>query len=199
MKRQRTPSDYGNLAIALAVLAALIGFGVDLIVKGVHAHKAAEIAGGGFLAACGAVVPAVILGKLLQGGLRRAVPGAEPPAFELALDRPRYAPGDQVTGHVKVSRAGRLRKLTVSLRCHDKTLDYSGSSYTPAGVAVASGEVPAPTEYPFTLTLPADAPPSYSDGLAEIWWQVEARADVIGSDVRSVARIDVASGTRVAA
>src|SRR5205085_7412634 len=178
---------------------ALIGFGLDLIVSGIQKHQAASIIGGAFMAAVGAIAPVLVLTRVLETGLRRAIPGAEPPAIEVALDRTRYAAGDDVTGHVKVTRAGHCRKLDVTLRCRDRTADYEGTSRTGTSAALATGELRAPAEHPFTLTLPAGAPISYADRPVEIWWEIGARCDLLGSDVHVATRIEVAVGDRVAA
>jgi hypothetical protein len=87
----------------------------------------------------------------------------------------------------------------VWLKCCDHTIDYKGTSWSTATEPLATGELPAPTDYTFTLTLPAAAPICYSDGGVGIWWEVEARCDVFGTDVRAVTRLDVAVSDRVPA
>ena len=129
--------------------------------------------------------------KLGGGLLRRAMPGAPPPAIGVELQRTQVAPGETLGGHVKVSESGRARRLTVALCCRDRTADYVGTSQQVGLQTLASGALTAPAELPFTIAVPPEAPPSYSAGAISIWWEVEARCDVFGSDVKARAQVEV--------
>jgi hypothetical protein len=96
--------------------------------------------------------------KVVQLATRRIRPGEGARAIKLQVDHKRLPPGGEVTGHVEVTRTGRVRRLEVSvlprphpeLRWnHVETHDW----------ALATGALSAPTELPFALRLPPDATP----------------------------------------
>ena len=192
MKKKLGPADIFNLLVALAVLLAVIVGGIVLIANGISSHHGGEIAGGVFLVASGALVPVWVGAKLFEPVLRRHLPGATPPTIQLELDKARVAPGEQVSGHVRVLTAGHTRALDVSLRCRDSSTDYKGTSWSTTTATLATGELPAPTEYTFTLALPPDAPPTYASAGVAVWWEVDARCDLLGTDQHAISRIEVA-------
>jgi hypothetical protein len=192
MKRKHSAADWFNLGIAVVVFVAVLGLGIYLLAKGISDHKTGEIVGGSFLALIGGIVPGVLVFYMLQGAARKAVPGMAPPKITLTIDGAAFAPGAEVTGRVDVTDSGHSRKLEVALHCHDSTADYKGVSWTGIGPPLASGNLTAPQSYNFSLVLPPDAAPNFSSGGATIWWEVEARIDVIGSDARVAQQIAVA-------
>jgi hypothetical protein len=193
VKRKHTAADYFNLGIGIVVLAVLLGLGIYLLAKGISDHKTGEIIGGAFLAVIGGIVPACLIVLGLQKAARSSVPGLAPPTITLTLASGQFSPGDQVAGRVDVTESGRVRKLEVLLRCHDSTPSYKGISWSTASSPLATGSVAAPASYSFSVALPADAPPTFSNGGASIWWDVDARCDVVGSDVHVAHQIEVAA------
>ncbi len=196
VKRQHSASDYFNLGIAIVVLAVLLGAGIYLMVKGISDHKTGQIIGGAFLAVIGGIVPAFLVVLGLQKAARSTVPGLAPPKIAVTLTSEQFSPGDQVTGRVDVTESGRLRKLEVLLRCHDSGPSYKGISWSTASSPLATGALAAPASYSFSIRVPHDAPPTFSLGGATIWWDVDARCDVIGSDLHVPQRIEVAAPVR---
>jgi hypothetical protein len=197
VNRKRTAGDYFNLGIALLVVGVFLAVGVALIVDGITHHKTAELVGGGFMAAIGGALPVYLAFLLLQRIARGAAPGLAPPKIDLVLVSERSAPGSQVAGRVDVIQSGRVRTLEVTLACHDSSFSYKGVSWSSPATAIASGQLSAPGSYSFSIQLPPDAPPTFSFGGAAIWWEVDARCDVIGTDVHATKRIDVATPARV--
>ena len=184
-----------NLLLGLAALLVLVVGGIVLIVKGVRDHSAGDLIGGSFLVVIGAAVPAVLGGTLVEVLLRRMIPGHKPPAVTISVDQTRVVPGGHLAGRVKVTESGHVRRLGVALRCHDRTPDYKGTSMTIGDQTLATGELTAANEFPFTLALPPDAPPSYSTGTGiEIWWEVGAHCNVFGPDVHCATKVEVALG-----
>ncbi len=193
MKRKHTAGDYFNLGIGIVVLAFLLGLGIYLLVKGISDHNTGAIIGGVFLTVIGGIVPVFLLVLGLQKAARSSVPGLAPPKVTLTLASAQFSPGDQVAGRVDVTESGRVRTLEVLLRCHDSTLSYKGISFSTASSPLATGSLAAPASYSFSVALPADAPPTFSSGGASIWWDVDARCDVVGSDVHVAQQIEVAA------
>lgn len=194
MKRQRTASDWFSAAIALAVMVAFLVIGIVLLIHGINRHNGGSIAGGAFLTAIGAIVPVMLLYFGLQRAARSAMPGLKPPKVTVTVDKPQLRAGDTVAGRVDITEAGHVRKLDVSLVCHDKTSDYQGVSFTSEPSMLAEGELAPPASYPFSIAIPADAPISYSGYGASIWWVVDARCDVLGTDEHVTHQIEVVSG-----
>src|SRR5206468_560258 len=72
--------------------------------------------------------------------------------------------------------------------------NYQGTSLRIPGPALQRGPLAAGASFDFSVALPADAAPAYQDGGTEIWWELEARCDLPGSDVHQVARVIIAEG-----
>jgi hypothetical protein len=163
-------------------LVFLLVVGIVLLSNGISQHKTPSIVGGAFMTAVGGILPAFLLFLGLQRAARGAVPGLKPPKINLTIDKSGFAPGDTVAGRVDIVEAGHVRSLDVSLACHDRTSDYQGVSFTGAASSLAQGELAPPASYAFSLTLPADAPVTYGGDGARIWWVLDARCNVLGSD-----------------
>jgi hypothetical protein len=134
---------------------------------------------------------------MLQRLVRGAAPGLAPPKIELSLASANASPGAQIGGRVDVTQSGRVRRLEVTLSCHDRSPSYKGVSWTSPAITLASGELAAPGSYSFSIPLPSDAAPTFSTGDASIWWEVDARCDVVGTDVHATRQIEVAAPARV--
>ena len=110
----------------------------------------------------------------------------------MTIPRTQFAPGDSVSGRVDVTESGHARKLEVSLHCCDRTADYQGISWSATAAPLATGELTAPSSHSFSIQVPADAPSTFDAGAgASIWWEVDARCDVLGSDVHATQQIQV--------
>jgi hypothetical protein len=111
--------------------------------------------------------------------------------FEIQLQGESYAPGDAVHGWVKVDEARHSHDVQVSLRYQEKTADYHGSVLSVPAVVVHQGDVNPGESYEFNLQLPADAPPAYSSGYGDMWWEVVVRSAKTGFDDLTTQRIEV--------
>jgi hypothetical protein len=191
MKRTRRAGDWFKAVIALAVTIAWLVAGIVLLVHGISMHNGGAIAGGAFLTAIGAIAPGILLYFAVQKTARSAIPGLKPPKVTVTIDRTEFAPGDTVSGRVDIVEEGHLRELDIALVCHDSTSDYQGVSFTTARSRLAEGALAPPESYPFSISIPADAPISYSADGAKIWWLVDARCDVLGTDEHVTAQIEV--------
>jgi hypothetical protein len=110
-------------------------------------------------------------------------------------DRPYHA-GEWVRGRVEVQEGGHSRGLTVSLLQRDRTADYGGVVRRVDGPELHQGDLQAPASFEFSLQIPADAPPSYSDTYGAIYWEVDAKSDERGIDTHARSTIVVAPPER---
>lgn len=110
-------------------------------------------------------------------------PRAATPHLAITLDQPASRPGDAVTGSVQVAETVEARALTVALEYRDWTSDYHGVGRTVAlATPLATGTLQAGMNFPFAVTLPADALPNQSGQFGSASWGVHARADRRGID-----------------
>jgi hypothetical protein len=112
------------------------------------------------------------------------------PAFELQLERERFAPGQKVAGTVLVTEGGGSRGIDVTLGFHEKSPDYeeTAASFTQT---LHTGDVQAGQSLPFALDLPADALPAYRSEHGELYWEVDVKSDEMGRDTHVRRRIEV--------
>ncbi len=116
------------------------------------------------------------------------------PRLELQVDREQYAPGETVTGKVAVAEGGRSRKVEVSLCYREKTEEeYEHTAVTLPGGELHTGDLLQGSSYPFAITLPEQALPSYTSAHGELYWELEARSDELGVDTRERRRIVVST------
>jgi hypothetical protein len=112
------------------------------------------------------------------------------PAFELQLERERFAPGDRVAGAVLVTEGGGSRDLDVTLAFHEKSPDYDE---TPVNLtqALQTGDLQAGQSLAFALDLPADALPGHRSEHGELYWELDVKSDEMGPDTHVRRRIEV--------
>jgi hypothetical protein len=115
--------------------------------------------------------------------------------LEIQLQRDSYAPGDRVHGWVRVVEGGASRGVEVSLRYQEKTDEFTGSVIGVPPVTVHQGELGEGESYEFTLQLPSDALPAYSNALGQMWWELIARSAQAGRDVVASRAIEVSVQT----
>lgn len=114
------------------------------------------------------------------------------PAFELQLERERFAPGERVTGTVLVTEGGGSRALEVALAFHEKSPDYEELPFS-RSQALHTGDVQAGQSLAFALELPADALPGYRSEHGELYWEIDLKSDEMGPDTHVRRRIEVVS------
>jgi hypothetical protein len=113
------------------------------------------------------------------------------PRLALELERDRYAPGETVSGVVRVVEGGGSRSLEVALEYRERTRDYSAVARRVATGPLHQGELPPGHTFPFSLQLPADAPPAHSTPNASLAWHVDAKSDERGLDTHDEREIHV--------
>jgi hypothetical protein len=111
--------------------------------------------------------------------------------FEIQLQKQSFAPGDAVHGWVKVNEERHSHAVQVSLRYQESTADYHGHVLSVPPVVVHQGEIKPGDSYEFNLQLPADAPPAYSSGFGDMYWELVVRSDKTGIDDVATQRIEV--------
>jgi hypothetical protein len=112
------------------------------------------------------------------------------PAFDVQLERDRFAPGERVAGAVLVTEGGGSRTLDVTLAFHEKSPDYEE---TPVSVtqALQTGDLQAGQSLAFALDLPGDALPGHRSEHGELYWELDVKSDEIGPDTHVRRRIEV--------
>jgi hypothetical protein len=114
--------------------------------------------------------------------------------IRLWLDRNECAPGDTVSGRVDVVEGGSCRSLTVALEFREKADVYDAVARTvPAEAPLQTGELTEGASLPFSITLPADAPPTFRSAHGRLFWVVKAQADQRGRDAVSELELRVAA------
>lgn len=109
----------------------------------------------------------------------------------IELDRPGFAPGEQVTATVSAPEGGRSRAVTTALRFCERGGSFSAVGLTiPAGV-LHEGDLPDGWSARVAIGLPADAPPALRTPHGELWWELEARSDSLGRDAIERCRVEV--------
>lgn len=117
------------------------------------------------------------------------------PAFELQLERARFAPGERVTGSVLVTEGGGSRTLEVTLAFHEKSPDYEEVPLS-VSEALHTGNVQTGQSLGFALELPADALPAYRSEHGELYWEIDVKSDEMGPDTHLRRRIEVLARAR---
>jgi hypothetical protein len=191
VKRPDSATGWFNVAIGLAVIVFCLVLGIITLIHGIHRHNSGTIVGGAILTALGAIAPAIGVYAVVQKAARSTVPALKPPKIALTIEKSGFAPGDAVAGRVDIVEAGHVRSLDVSLACHDRTSDYEGVSFMGAASTLAQGELAPPASYAFSVTIPADAPVTYGGNGARIWWVLDARCNVLGTDEHASQEITV--------
>jgi hypothetical protein len=112
------------------------------------------------------------------------------PAFDVQLERDRFAPGERVAGTVLVTEGGGSRTLDVTLAFHEKSPDYEE---TPVSVtqALQTGDVQTGQSLAFALELPEDALPGHRSEHGELFWELDVKSDEMGPDTHVRRRIEV--------
>jgi hypothetical protein len=112
------------------------------------------------------------------------------PAFDVQLERDRFAPGERVAGAVLVTGGGGSRTLDVTLAFHEKSPDYEE---TPVSVtqALQTGDLQAGQSLAFALDLPEDALPGHRSEHGELYWELDVKSDEMGPDTHVRRRIEV--------
>jgi hypothetical protein len=118
------------------------------------------------------------------------------PAFQLRLERERYAPGDAVRGTIHVVEGGRSRSLEVLLEYHEKTADYAAVATSVSSGPLHAGELASGTSFQFELALPPDALPNCHGEHGELYWELDVRSEALGPDTHERRRIAVAPRRR---
>lgn len=114
--------------------------------------------------------------------------------LELQLDEESYAPGEVVRGTVLVLEGGGSRALEVSLNYREQSGEhYEDTPVTLSGGDVHTGDLTTGASYPFEISLPDDALPSFTSKHGELWWEVDACSDERGRDTHGRQRIEVVS------
>ena len=112
------------------------------------------------------------------------------PAFDVQLERERFAPGERVAGSVLVTEGGGSRTLEVTLAFHEKSPDYEE---TPVSVtqALQAGDLRTGQSLAFALDLPADALPGHRSEHGELYWELDVKSDEMGRDTHVRRRIEL--------
>ena len=116
------------------------------------------------------------------------------PALTIDVDEPTggdFKQGDWVRGRVRVVDGGDSRALSVELRFHERTSDYSSTAATYGDAQLHQGELAAGASFPFAIQLPSDCFPSFSTEHGELYYEVHVRSDERGSDTHAERRITV--------
>ena len=113
------------------------------------------------------------------------------PRLSLELQGERYAPGDTVSGVVRVVEGGGSRSLEVALEYRERTRDYSAVARRIATGPLHQGELVQGHSVAFSLQLPPDALPAHSTPNASLAWHVDAKSDERGLDTHDEREIHV--------
>jgi hypothetical protein len=112
------------------------------------------------------------------------------PAFQVQLERDRFAPGERVAGTVLVTEGGGSRGIDVTLGFHEKSPDYeeTAASFTQT---LHTGDVQTGQSLGFALDLPEDALPGPRSEHGELFWELDVKSDEMGLDTHMRRRIEV--------
>ncbi len=117
-------------------------------------------------------------------------------AVELA--RGTYAPGEAVSGTVRVLEAAKGRELALALEYRDWTSDYRAVNRSvPLPAPLHIGDLEAGASFPFSVGLPADALPQQVGRFGAASWGIHAHLDRRGPDFHAWHAIEL-SASRVA-
>jgi hypothetical protein len=120
------------------------------------------------------------------------------PRFELQLDRARCAPGETITGTIRVLDGGSSRSLEVLLEYHERTEDYATVATGVSTGPLHAGDLATGTWFGFELALPPDALPNHRSEHGELYWELHVKSDEPGRDTHERRRIEVAPVPRPA-
>ena len=111
-------------------------------------------------------------------------------SLQLALPTDRFAPGEWITGTVFVHAYVPARSLAVHVTLFESTRSYTEEVITGWTGFLSQGPLPERSSFPFQLQLPLNVPPPYRSEWGELYWEVDAKADVAGgTDAHSRQRI----------
>ncbi|MGI9540397.1 MAG: hypothetical protein ACR2N6_09635 [Miltoncostaeaceae bacterium] len=111
--------------------------------------------------------------------------------IRLALDKPRYAPGDAVHGTVTINETIGPRRVYAAIRMVERTKDLAATAAETTTPALADGELVAGSEYVFELVLDAGALPSVRSTNGRIGWEAVAWIDQQGGDSTASVEFEV--------
>lgn len=112
------------------------------------------------------------------------------PAFQLQLERERFAPGERVAGAVLVTEGGGSRGLAVTLAFHETSPDYDETPVS-STQALHTGDLEAGQSLAFAFELPPDALPGIRSEHGELYWELDVKSDETGPDTHERRRIEV--------
>jgi hypothetical protein len=112
------------------------------------------------------------------------------PAFDVQLERERFAPGERVAGSVLVAEGGASRTLDVTLAFHEKSPDYEETPVSRTQ-SLHMGDVQTGQSLAFSLELPEDALPGHRSEHGELFWELDVKSDEMGRDTHVRRRIEV--------
>lgn len=101
-------------------------------------------------------------------------------SLQLALSQERFAPGEWITGTVFVHAYVPARSLAVHVTLFEATRSYTEEVLTGWTGFLAQGPLAERSSFPFQLQLPPAVPPPYRSEWGELYWEVDAKADVAG-------------------
>jgi hypothetical protein len=87
------------------------------------------------------------------------------------------APGDTVTGEVVVGDGGAARSVVAQLEFVERVAKFTRTAHVGASTVIAEADLQQGAVLPFTLRLPAQAPPSLSTAVGSLDWELVVRVD----------------------
>lgn len=107
------------------------------------------------------------------------------------LDADSAAPGEAISGRVRVEDGGSARQLLVELVYREMVSDYTGATVRVSVPPLHEGDLETGSAFAFSLQVPPDALPNQSSPHGFVTWTVTARCDRFGADVRDAAAVEV--------
>ena len=111
----------------------------------------------------------------------------------LELESDRVAAGEPLAGRVEVLEGGPSRSMTLTVSFHERTRSYTATPYSSTSV-LHEGELAGGETIPFTVTIPADAPPSVKCEHSELCWEFDVAVDEPGFDTHARRPFEVLAG-----
>jgi hypothetical protein len=110
--------------------------------------------------------------------------------IDLMLGQERFGPSDWIVGTVVTRAAIEVRSLEVLVSLYEETDDYKEAALTGRTGPLHFGPVAAGAAFPFRLQLPPQVVPPYRCEWGELYWEVDAKADIArGADLHARRRI----------
>ncbi len=108
----------------------------------------------------------------------------------LELESDRVVAGEPISGRVEVLEGGPSRSLALTVSFHERARGYTATPYSSTSV-LHEGDLATGQTIGFTLTMPADGPPTVKCEHSELCWELEVTSDEPGLDAHARRPVEV--------